>query len=267
MEISSQGFEKAADKLTAEQLDRPVDEVVEEIPAVVIETPVEQAPEAVVETPVVETPAEEETKVPRSRFLTMHQRAIEAEKALRQFEAEHTTQSVQAPALSDDEDLRRLYVESFGEGELTERLYKNELARLTLIEEKAADRAFKRFSEMGQQEEQVINDRVASFDRAFEELGVEEDHEFTDDEQVALLDIVEAYSPKDAEGKLLGDYLMPLDKAYEIYQLQQAPVSQAKKNERNQVASLTGAHSQGTPASGSDAEWQPGQGRRWWNKV
>lgn len=260
------GFEKAADKLPEGQLDRPLDEVDAEAPAESVpETPVE--PAEIVE-PVVETPAEEieEAKVPRSRFLTMHQRAIEAEKALRQFEAERTTAPA-APALSDDEDLRNFYVQTFGEGELSEKLYQNELARLTSIEEKAAERAFKRFSEMGQQEEQVITQRVESFDRAFEELSVEADHDFTDDEQVALLDIVEAYSPKDAEGKLIGEYLMPLDKAYEIFQLQQAPVSQAKKQERNQVAALTGARSQGAPAQGSDADWQPGQDRRWWNKV
>jgi hypothetical protein len=266
MIITPQGFERASDKLTAEQLDRPVgeqpaDEVEEEAPSESVpETPVETEPEeAVAET--------EEEKVPKSRFLTMHQRAIEAEKALRQFEAERANSPEPAAQIATDEDLHRFYVETFGEGELTEKLYQNELARLASIEEKAAERAFERFSKMGEEQEKVISARVESFDRAFEELSVLEGKEFSDDEQVALLDIVEEYSPKDKDGKLIGDYLLPLDKAYEIYKVKHTPVVQAKRTERNQVASLQGARSEGASSGSSDADWQPGQDRRWWNKV
>lgn len=259
MEITPQGFEKAADKLTQEQLDRPVDEVV-------VEAPTESVPETPIETPVVEAPAEtEEDRVPKSRFLTMHQRAIDAEKALRQFEAER----VETPAapVADDADLKKFYVETFGEGDLSDRLYNAELARLTAIEDKAAERAYERLSQREQQAEQVITERVESFDRAFEELGVTEGREFTEDEQVALLDIVEKYSPKNAEGKLIADYLLPLDQAYEIYQVQAAPQNKAKREERNAVAALSGSRSEGAPSGSADADWQPGQDRRWWSKV
>lgn len=198
----------------------------------------------------------------------MHQRAIEAEKALRAYEAEMASrpEPVSAPAY-DDEALKKHYIELFGEGELTEKLYQAELARLASIEEKAAERAFERFSRMGQEQEEIINQRVESFDRAFEELSVVEGKDFTDEEQVALLDIVEEYSPKDSDGKLIGDFLLPLDRAYEIYKLKAEPIVQAKKQERNSVASLTGARSEGVASMSSDADWQPGQERRWWNKV
>ena len=260
MEITPKGFERAMDKLTPEQLDRTPDEVVEEPSS-------ESVPEPVIEPEAPEEPEAEEEKVPKSRFLTMHQRAVEAEKALRQFEAERTnTPTVQAP-IADDADLKKFYTETFGEGELADKLYNNELARLTSIEEKAADRAFERFTNMSREQEEVFNSRVESFDRAFEELGVVEGKEFTDDEQVAMLDIVEKYSPKDGSGKLIGEHLMPLDQAYEIYQIQQRPETQAKRTERNKVASLSGARSEGG-TSATDAEnWQPGQDRRWWNKV
>jgi len=82
----------------------------------------------------------------------------------------------------------------------------------------------------------LLAQRVASFDSAFEELSVVEGKEFNDDEQVAILDIVEKYSPKDQDGKLLADYLLPLDKAYEIYKLNNEPKIIAKKTERNAVA-------------------------------
>lgn len=266
MDISHQGFEKASDKLTQEQLDQPVD-------AVVVEAPTESVPETPVEPAKVEEPATvvepetEEDKVPKSRFLTVHQRAIDAEKLTRELQAQLASQPAVETPKADDADLRKYYTETFGEGEAVEKLYQAELARLSSIEERAAERAFQRFSEMGKQQEEVINQRVQSFDRAFEELSVVEGKEFTDDEQVALLDIVEEYSPKDKDGALIGDYLLPLDKAYEIYKVKNDPIVKAKKTERNAVASLSGARSEGVPSASSDADWQPGQDRRWWNKV
>lgn len=259
--ISNRGFEKASDKLSQEQLNKPIDEVVAEPSA-------ESVPEPVVEPAKVEAPAEtEEDKVPKSRFLTVSQRAIDAEKRLREYEAERAVQTEVKPE-HDDEDLKKFYIETFGETDLAQKLYQNELARLTSIENKAAERAFERFSKLNEEQEGVINERVNSFDRAFEELAIQEGKtEFTDDEQVALLDIVENYSPKDKDGRLIGDFLLPLDKAYEIYKVTNDPISQAKKNERNQVAALNGASSQGTPSGTSDADWRPGQGRRWWNKT
>ena len=264
--ITPQGFEKASDKLTAEQLDKPVDEVVAEPAAESVpEEAIKTEPEAEQATP--DKPVEEEEKVPKSRFLTMHQRAVEAEKALRAFEAERASQPVQREPIADDESLKKFYVDTFGEGELTENLYQNELARLSSIEEKAAERAYERLSQREAQDAELIDQRVQSFDRAFEELSVVEGKDFTDDEQVAMLDIVEEYSPKDAQGKLIGEFLLPLDKAYEIYQLQSQPKVEAKKTERNAVAALSGARSEGTPSGTSDADWQPGQDRRWWNKT
>jgi len=261
IEITGRGFEKASDKLSQEQLNRTIDEVV-------VEPSTESVPEPVIEPAPVVAPAEpEEDKVPKSRFLTVSQRAIDAEKRLRELEAERAVQTEVKPSY-DDEDLKKFYVETFGETEIAEKLYQNELQRLTSIEEKAAERAFERFSKLSEEQESVINERVSSFDRAFEELAIQEGKtDFTDDEQVAMLDIIENYSPKDKDGRLIGEYLLPLDKAYEIYKVQTDPITQAKRTERNQVASLTGARSEGTPTGNSDADWKPGQGRRWWNKV
>lgn len=267
METTNRGFEKASDKLTDEQLDSPVDAVVGEAsPESVPETPVETAPEPEAAPEAAEEPEEE--KVPKSRFLTMHQRAVEAEKALRAFEAERAAQPKEEPVFADDESLRKHYVDMFGESELTDKLYKTELARLASIEEKAAERAFERLSQREQEQERVISQRVESFDRAFEELAIATGKaDFSDDEQVAMLDIVEAYSPKDKEGRLLGDFLLPLDKAYEIYQLQHETAAKPKKAERNAVAALSGARSESAAPVSAEAEWQPGQERRWWDKV
>lgn len=258
--ITPKGFERASDKLGA-QLDNNLDDVVVEEPSS------ESVPETVIETAPEPAKEPDEEKVPKSRFLTVSQRAIDAEKKLREYEAERSREVVAEPA-DEDEELKQYFVETFGDTEAAQKLYKNELARLNSITEKAAERAFERFSKMGEEQEEVINQRVASFDNAFEELAIAEGKtDFSDDEQVAILDIVEKYSPKDSKGRLIGEYLLPLDQAYEIYQVQQGQAKEAKRGERNQVASLSGARSEGAPSSGSDADWRPGQGRRWWNKV
>lgn len=272
MEITPIGFEKASAKLTQEQLDRPVDVVVEPQPLETV-VPVESVPAQPVKTEealapeVIPEPEVEEEKVPKSRFLTMSKRAIDAERAFRSLEAERAYQPV-AEVPSDDDSLKGHFVELFGDNPTTEKLYRAELARLSSIEEKAAERAYERFSQRERLEEETINQRVASFDTAFEELAtVEGKTEFTDAEQVAMLDIVEEYSPKDADGNLIGDYLLPLDKAYEIYKLNQEPVVSAKKAERNAVASLSGARSEGTPTVSNDADWKPGQWGQWREKL
>lgn len=277
MDITPKGFEEARAKLTNEQLDKPLDEVdVEAATESVPETPVENEAEqesnspdkpAEVESEPEAQAEEEEERVPKSRFLTMHQRAIEAEKRERELIAEKANQPEPVKQLPDNEKLHEFFVKKFGEGELTEELYQNELALIASIEEKAAERVYERLSQREQMEERVIEDRVASFDMAFEELSAVTGKEFSDEEQVALLDIVEEYSPKDADGKLIGDYLLPLDRALEIYSLKTQPVVQAKKAERNKVASLSGARSEGTPTGNSDADWKPGWNGQWRDKI
>ena len=261
IQITPIGYEKASSKLTNEQLDKPLDEVVAEAPAESVpETPIK------VESSKVSKTEPDEEKVPKSRFLTMHQRAVEAEKALRQFEAERESRPEPVYEVDDDEELKKFYTTTFGETELADKLYQNEIKRLQTIEERASERAYERMSAREQEDLQLIDRRVESMDSAFEELGIVEGKDFTDDEQVAMLDIVEKYSPKDKNGKIPEEYLLPLDQAYEIYQLQQ---EQAKPNRsaRNAVAALSGSRSEGAPGTTSDADWNPRDQRRWWDKT
>jgi hypothetical protein len=258
--ISPKGFEKASDSMTSAELDSPVDVVVE--PAEAEETP--EPAEAPTATPEVETPEVEEAKVPKSRFLTMHQRAVEAERQLREYEAQRASQAPEPVQKPEETELPDYWIEMFGDSEASVKAFAAEQARLATIEEKAAERAFERLNSREKEEEARTADIVSSFDRAFEELGITQDHEFTDDEQVAILDIVEEYSPKDEAGMMLRDYLLPLDKAYEIYSIRNEAKTSVKRNERGAVAALTGARSEGSGADQEGGNWQPGQ---WRNKV
>lgn len=261
IQITGKGFEKASSKLTNEQLDKPIDVVVAEPSA-------ESVPEEAIkiESEIVSTSEPEEEKVPKSRFLTMHQRAVEAEKAVRQFEAERESRPEPVIQVDEDAELKKYYITTFGDTEMANNLYQNELKRLNTIEERAAERAYERISQREVEDAQLIDNRVASMDSAFEELGIVAGKDFSDDEQVALLDIVEKYSPKDGNGKIPEEYLLPLDQALEIYNLQ-AETAKPNRSQRNAVAALSGARSEGAPTATSDADWKPGQSGRYLSKL
>lgn len=265
--ISPRGFKKAASDLTPEQLNKPIDDVAT---PVVVEPATESSPALEVETaaptPTVTTEEVEveEAKVPKSRFLTMHSRAVEAEKALLALQAERSQQTVEAQTEPETHELPDYWIEMFGDSEASQRAFVAEQQRLSTIEDKAAERAYQRLENREKDEEARTQEIIESFDSAFEELGIVTDKEFTDDEQVAILDIVEQYSPKDKEGKLLRDFLLPLDKAYEIYSVRTDAKTAEKKAARSQVASLTGARSEGSPTGSNTQSWQPGQ---WRTKV
>lgn len=252
--------------MSSEELDKPIDAVVIETPepavAPAAEPEVEIVPEAVVAAEA--EPAVEEAKVPKSRFLTMHQRAVEAERRLREFEAERSQQTTEPTQTNEPLQLPDYWVEMFGDSAASMQAFTAEQARLAAIEEKAADRAFERLTNREKEEEARTEEIVQSFDQAFEELGIVQDHEFTDDEQVAILDIVGELSPKDKDGKLIRDFLLPLDKAYEIYSVRNEAKDSGKRAERNQVAALTGARAEGSASASPNTAWQPGQ---WRNKV
>jgi len=264
--ISPRGFKKAANELTEEHLNTPIDDV-----AKAPELAVESSPKPEVEPTVESTPTEiteevevEEAKVPKSRFLTMHTRAIEAERRIREIEAERSQQVETPESEPEIAELPDYWVEMFGDSDASLKAFQAEQKRLSTIEDRAAERAFQRWEGREKEEAARAEEIVQSFDQAFEELGIVTDKEFTDDEQVAILDIVEEYSPKDADGKMLREYLLPLDKAYEIYSVRNEAKTSAKREARSQVASLTGARSEGSPSNGTGQAWQPGQ---WRNKV
>ncbi len=251
--------------MTAEQLDRPIDAVVAPVIEVTPEPAAEPATEPEIKPEEPETPVvEEEAKVPKSRFLTMHTRAVEAEKALRELEAERSRQTIEPTKEPEHTELPDYWIEMFGDSDASKKAFDAEQKRLSTIEEKAAERAYERLESREKEEEARTKEIVDSFDSAFEELGIVLDKEFSDDEQVAILDIVEQYSPKDKNGKLMRDFLLPLDKAYEIYSVRSDVKTAEKKAARSNVASLQSARSEGSPSGSSSQSWVSGQ---WRNKV
>lgn len=260
--ITPQGFQKVTSGMSSEELDKPVDAVVETTPEPAVAPAAEPKAEIVPE--AASTEEVEEAKVPKSRFLTMHSRAIEAEKLLAQERAERAQQTAEPAHAAVPTELPNYWIEMFGDSEASVQAFEAEQARLAAIEEKAADRAFERLTSREKEEEARTQEIVQSFDKAFEELGIGQDHEFTDEEQVAILDVVEELSPKDKDGKLLREFLLPLDKAYEIYSVRNEAKSSGKRAARDSVAGLTGARSEGSASTPSAAPWQPGQ---WRNKV
>ncbi len=68
-------------------------------------------------------------------------------------------------------------------------------------------------------EDQRIEGNVAIIDEQFLELQDLIGRELSEDEQSAILDIVDEYTPKDKDGNFLCS-LLPFDYAWEIYETQ-----------------------------------------------
>lgn len=216
--------------------------------------------------------SEEESKVPYSRFKKFHDQAKEsAEEAdywkreAERLQQEHATPRYQIPNAqastsyegADWERFKSLYAGA--DENLVKEAYKLETERIAGVEERAVQRALERVEgreravEEAQQENlNVINEGLET---ASDILG----RQLTADEELALLDIQDDYSPKDRSGKI--EALLPMEKALEIYQMQTR--SNPRREARNQIAALSTPTTTGdTSTETKDTNWKPGSWRQ-----
>lgn len=270
MEFSRKGFEQQRDSLTPAELDGPIDAYVPPTE----EPSSESIPETEVVEPVAETEPEpepeepEEDKVPKSRLLTVLQRAKEAEESKAALEERIAAleQKKEAPA-ENDVDLPEEWIAMYGESEESKKFYKNHLQNLSQIEERAAERALEKMTSKAKEAEAMESEIATSLNTQFEELAEIEGKQFSEDDQVAILEIVEEYSPKDKDGKILREYMTPVSKAHEIWQLKKEAALVSKRQARSKVVSLTSAKTEGETAAGSAIEFIPGRRGQWETKL
>jgi len=273
MDITPKGYERKMDTLSADQLDKPIDQYVEKTEESVEETPapvVEATAENIEES--VESPTEEveEERVPKSRFLTMHQRAKQAEEEKEALEARIAALEQAKPVPTQQEaavELPDYWVELYGDSEASAKAYDAELKRISTIEEKAAERAYERLRSQSEEKERIEKELASRFDNEFKDLSDVEGRTLTEDEQTQILEIVEEYSPKDAQGKIIREYITPIAKAYEVWTLRKDAASAVRKQARSKVTSLTSAKTEGQPSGDNSSEFIPGRRGQWESKL
>lgn len=216
---------------------------------------------------VAET-SEEETKVPYSRFKKYHNLAAEKEK-----EAEYwrgIAEGIKPAATVElSNDVPSYWLELYGDSDASKNAWKFQQEQNERLKAEAKDEAIQ--AVRAAQSEEVVRtaENEDALDEHLEDVSVIAGRNLTEKEQSEILDIVDDYTPKDAEGNYVGAIIAP-DKAWEIYELKQQALNGPKKKSRDVVASLTGSQSQGQPEGDKqeqDKNWNPFDWNSWQKRL
>lgn len=224
------------------------------------EPSVEEKPEIKEEVAEEVEPSVEETKVPYSRFKNIHTRALEAEAEAEKWRkrAEEIEQSRFARREEETTDMPSYWLELYGDSEASQKAWQIQQRREQEIEQRAYEAGQRGAQELETRQKEQLNSNVAKIDENFEELSAFVGRDLTAKEQSAILDIVDDYTAKDADGNYQGA-VMPFEKAWEIYELKQNSAKQSQRKDRDQVAALSGTSSQGSTETTEEKNksWNP----------
>lgn len=197
--------------------------------------------------------SDEEQKVPYSRFKTIadqkreaEERAIEASERYERLLAQRETvqQDVERPV---DSVILESFIKLYGDNENTRKAAEIETQRIAYIEQRAEQKARETYEEVRTNEVKSLARNESVIDNNLQDLQDYVGRKLTEEEQVGILEVVDEYTPKDADGNYSGD-LLPFDKAMEIYELKNQSKGQASKRARSTVTRLTSGSSDGEPS-------------------
>lgn len=193
-----------------------------------------------------------ESKVPYSRFKKFHDQAIEAQEEADYWrrEAQRREDVYRAPTPADvnvlyegDDWLK--FKTLWGDNDNSREAYKIEVQRIAAIEDRATERAMQAIDRRSSQEQEVYRGNLDTIDQNLEEASDILGRSLTSEEELAILEIQDDYSPKDRDGNIEG--LIPVEKAVEIWQMQTA--RSPRREARNSVAGLSGGGTSGGEAT------------------
>ena len=209
-----------------------------------------------------------EQQVPYSRFSETvkarreaEERAKEAEERyqllLQQREENERNQPQSAPS-----DLPSWWVKMYGDNENSREAYKYELERQQLVKSEARREALEAVRQERSQESEILSRNEQTIDNRLADLSYGLGRDLSEQEEAAILDIVDEFTPKDEQGRYSGD-LIPMNKAWEILQYRVSQHSQRQQESRKTPTELTSARTQGEPndKAKNDKDFNP----RDWN--
>lgn len=227
------------------------------------------------EVTVASEESDDKSKVPYTRFKKFHDRALEAEEEAdywkRQAQRQNEDRNTYEPAIpnvqinanyesADFDRFKRLFAGQ-DNAEIRE-AYKLELERAASIEERATQRAMEAIERRSSQEREGYRENLSVLDQNLEEAAEILGRDLSSEEEIALLEIQDDYSPKDREGNITA--LIPVEKAVEIYEMQQR--NSPRRQARNAVAALSGGSSEGE-GSASEQQNKDYNPRGGWRQV
>ena len=215
------------------------------------------------------TESVEEKRIPYSRLKTVverarvaEQKAEEAERRYKDLESkreESRGRSNEPYADAIATRIKKLY----GDNDTSKEIIEIELARQKEIEEIAERKAYEALDrrETSSRSEIESNERV--LEEKLEDFSLTLGRDLTQKEEDELLAIADQYSPVGEDGKYLSGQPLPLDRAWEIYEMKLASQGQKSKRSRSEATELTGTSTDGDgDTKPADSEsWRPGRWR------
>lgn len=207
----------------------------------------------------VEAPETEEQRVPYSRFKKFRDMALEAQQEVAEWRQKAESLNARQPErVSETGDTPSWWSELYGESDAATKAWKiQESANQRLIDE-ARSQAIEAVHGERQQETARVRENEEVIDKNLDALQDYAGHQLSEREQSAILDIVDEYTPKDDDGNYLGATI-PFEKAWDIYELQQAASKAPRVQSRDRVAALSGSQTQGEPSADAqkNENWNP----------
>lgn len=212
-------------------------------------------------------PETEEQKVPYSRMKSVIDRARDAERRAEEAEeALAQSRSARQNIAPEHDDTVHPYngslpvwwVKMYGDNDVAREAYSYELVRQEQIRDEAKREAIEAVRAERSQESQILAENERTIDERLEDLSMGMGRDLTEKEELALLDIVDEYTPKDADGNYSGD-LLPMDKAWEIHTLRQSQGSKRTQKSRQVPTELTSERTDGEPNNSEtdNKNWNP----------
>lgn len=213
---------------------------------------------------------DEESRVPYSRFETVLRRATEfEEKAKRTDELESRLKVLEQqtrPASPEEVVLPAAWKNLYGDDQNSKEAWKLQQQLWKEETERSRTEIIEGLRNQERAEIAEIQEIEQSIDEGLENIELKSGRTLTDDDKIAILGIVEEYSPQDENGSIIAP--ISLDKALEVFDAQKVAQAAPGRQARQKLASITSASSEGEPSSRSESNEPPRWGnyqKRWGN--
>lgn len=212
----------------------------------------------------------DEGRVPASRFRKTRQELIELREAQATRDARDADIFSELARLREQvsrtprsDKLPEKWIALYGDSEQSQgayQMYQDQLREMLQSQKQELETAQEQRLREAAEQRKTVSD---SIDDGMEDLEADVGKKLTDSEKEAILDVVERYSPENEDGTY--DALIPLDKAYEIYEMEQAKKGGgAAKRRVAEIASAATEGEGGAPIASKTAypSWD-NVGKRW----
>ena len=169
------------------------------------------------------------------------------------YDAERLTDRQEAEELRNrpepvqyNKDLPEQWKKLYGDDEKSKEAWKLQQELNREMRDEALQEAREAVRNERYEEAERTEANVEVIDENFEELGTFVGRDLTDTEQSSVLGAVDYLTPKDRYGNHAGP-LVPFEAAWDYVQAKAGTARHSQTQSRNQVASLSGTHSQGEP--------------------